>query len=1753
MRLESIALHGFKSFGEKTVVKVLPGITAIVGPNGCGKCVRGDTLVALADGRVQAIGELVEQALARGRVVERFDDGVAVLETGSGVDVLSLNPATLRLEPRPVQAFIRRSAPEYLLRIRTRAGREVVTTHYHPLFGLDEGGLTVLRAEQLRAGVRIAVPRTLSTKACPPESLTAAVLRAFGPDDRVYVPHSRALADWIAAARAKAGSWKALAEAVDVAPHFVDCVQSRQPVRVGVVSSVAAALGLTAPPLHTLASSAGAEIELPGEVDTRLARFLGLLIAEGRVTSADQVWFVNSDPMVNAEFGQLGRELFGLQPMRGAYKAGTSDTLLFSKTLCLLLDRVFGIAIDGKSAGKSVPTAVMSAADDVVAAFLAGLFEGDAFVHAPHGQGRAMPYLEYASASRRLAEDVCTLLLRLGIFPLLRAKQKYASNTAKRRRRTYYSVYVYGVEQIQRLAEHVRFVGAKQERLDAAMALRVRPNPNLDLIPGVTGLVRAAIAAGGLNVKRARAISPRLAAYTERRCEATRAGLHEVADLIERSGETSDRARPLITRLRTLADSDLYWDEVVAIERVEPTDPWVYDLSVADTHNFVAANVVVHNSNVGEAVRWALGEQSAKSLRGQRMEDLIFHGSASRKPVGLAEVELLFSNDGALSVPWSEVSVSRQLYRTGESEYMLNGTISRLRDILDLFAGTGANPRAYSVMDQDKLNHVLTAKPHERRVFIEEAAGIARYKQQRNETQGKLEQTRQNLVRVRDVMDEVRRQLNSLERQAKKAQQYKALQNERRDLALALVAADYATLTAQAAQLAAELEGLRETEQAQRTRVAALAAREARQREVIQASDHALSDLRQRVQKVQGELERLLERREQMGVQVRELGEESVRLDEELRAAGERLDSIVGERETARTALGDAERLSAERAAVARVLEATVEHHRSALGDDRGRLEALRLEQVRIAGERVDLMRQAGELRERRAQQARRAERLALERSATEAEALQLSAERATVEAAHGRAMAALSSLGAERDRLQAALTVHEAELATAETALGDARLGYVSKSSQLEALRALDAAREGYGAGVRAVFEAGSSLTGVRGTVADLLEVPPGLERAVEAVLGERLQWVVVDRFEHARAAVEYLATRRAGAATFVPLEHLHNGGSRGAPPIPPHGEANPGLAWVAKAIGGPAPSLVHHLLGQVAVVDHLDAAEALWRRNGVVATYVTPAGEVLSPAGRLRGGAGAAADEGAGEHSLLARKRQLRELDEEVARLIADVETRQVAAAALAAELTTLRARLGGLDHDLQARQAERVGSEKDIEQAVREHERVQRHLETLGSELHQVETEAQETAALLAQLEQHVEAAREAEARQEAAMATARATIETAQARETELVAELSACRVDVASVAERSDALTRELARLDEMEADVTERVGQAQQRQAQLGERRQWLSEERERTDVSARDVALERDRLEEDARGAGQRHQTLLDELTAIEGDMRGGQGELSRAVAAIHDIELRATEGRVRREELGQEAWRTYGVDAAALLALHDPARDLAAAGERVGELDAKIAAIGAVNLVADEEYRELDERLTFLRTQYDDLMASIKDLEKALRGMTRTAQDRFAQAFAEVNRHFGEIFQRLFEGGRAELRLVEAEEGGDPLDTGVELMAQPRGKRLQAVSLMSGGERALTGLALLFAIFYYRPSPFCVLDEVDAPLDDANIHRFLRVLRELTSQTQFLVITHNRKTMEAADILYGVTMEEPGLSKLVSVNLAAASAHAG
>jgi chromosome segregation protein len=660
-------------------------------------------------------------------------------------------------------------------------------------------------------------------------------------------------------------------------------------------------------------------------------------------------------------------------------------------------------------------------------------------------------------------------------------------------------------------------------------------------------------------------------------------------------------------------------------------------------------------------------------------------------------------------------------------------------------------------------------------------------------------------------------------------------------------------------------------------------------------------------------------------------------------------------------------------------------------------------------------------------------------------------------------------------------------------------------------------------------------------GTVADLLDVPTDLEAAVEAVLGDRLQWVVVERFEHARAALGYLHERRAGSATFLPLDSLPELGD--VPNLP---DADCGVRWAAGLVGGPEAGLLRYLLGRVGVVSDLDHAERLWRQNGVVATYVTPSGEVLAPTGRLTGG-GRNGEASGEEHSILRRKRAIRQLGDELAGIREAIAAERTRIDELDGEVDALRGRRAALISSVQVQEAARLTGEKDLEAVTREEDRLQRHRETLAVERDQLVAESAETACRLLDTDSALDGSRDREAGLDAEMAAVRRAVEDDEREQSEVASEVTARRVELAAAAERGESLDSALTQLAELSAEGRRRLEQARDRRRQIAERGAELADDQQRSDRQAREAVAERDRLDEELRAVGEEYLRQAGERDAAEADRRAREQELNRLVGRLHEIDVQATEIRVRAEELVQEARRTHSVEGPeALAAAAAPDRDLDVARARYAELTGRIEGLGPVNLIADEEYRELEERLGFLRAQHDDLTGSIKDLERALRGMTRTAQERFQEAFEEINRYFGDIFGRLFEGGRAELRMVEPEEGDDPLDWGVDLMAQPRGKRLQSVTLMSGGEKALTGLALLFAIFYYRPSPFCVLDEVDAPLDDANIHRFLRVLRELCSQTQFIVISHNRYTMEAADILYGVTMEEPGLSRLVSVRFA-------
>jgi chromosome segregation protein len=867
-------------------------------------------------------------------------------------------------------------------------------------------------------------------------------------------------------------------------------------------------------------------------------------------------------------------------------------------------------------------------------------------------------------------------------------------------------------------------------------------------------------------------------------------------------------------------------------------------------------------------------------------------------------------------------------------------------------------------------------------------------------------------------------------------------------------------------------------------------------------------------------------------------GAAAARLGEEAEALSLRLKALAEERRTKGTLLEAVRREFVALQERAAAEETALEALRVRLRGDRESAEARRTEQVSFAGQRTELGQVLGALGERREQLGRRLDRLRGERTEAEAERTRLEAARSAAGARVGAAAARVAALEVELRDLATDTGAAIAERASAAEGAESSRLTLAARRSSLAALEELEAQRAGYAQGVQAVFAAAGDahLRGVVGTVADLLDVPRELERAVEAALGERLQWVVMETFEAAKAALGYLGRSGGGQATFLPLDWLNGGGDA-------HVGKDPAVVGLGDAlVSSSHPRLLANLLGSVVVVRDLGAAERLFAQNGNGTSFVTVGGEVLSPPGALGGGRAASG----GDASLLARKRAIRDLGGEVRRLESEVE---------AAEERVRRAdaRVAALDESSRARAAaresaevERLTASKDVEQVVREASRVGAVAEALRTELAEVrgeidgvEVEAKAHRATLAEVEATA-------ARVASEIATLLERIESGADEESRRSQAFLDAQVDLAALAGRMDTIESDLGRNQVEDGEAQERIRSGEERLVALRGRLDEGRRERERLDARADAVRDERDKAEVAARIAGEAVLERADAVTQASEDLRRTEADLHRATREAQDHAIRLAELRVRRQDLEADTRRRFEVDADGLRLAHDPTRDLGDARTRLQTVEHKISALEPVNLIADEEYRELDERLGFLRAQHDDLSTSMRDLEKALRGMTRTAQERFMEAFEAINRNFQELFARLFEGGRAELRLVEAPEGGDPLETGIEMVAQPRGKRLQAISLLSGGEKALTGLALLFAIFYFRPSPFCLLDEVDAPLDDANIHRFTRVLRELSSQTQFIVITHNRKTMEAADVLYGVTMEEPGLSRIVSVNLA-------
>ena len=1096
----------------------------------------------------------------------------------------------------------------------------------------------------------------------------------------------------------------------------------------------------------------------------------------------------------------------------------------------------------------------------------------------------------------------------------------------------------------------------------------------------------------------------------------------------------------------------------------------------------------------------------------------------------MAEVSLVFSNEkgqGPAAVrDYAEFMVTRRLYRNGDSEYLLNKTPCRLLDISELFMDTGIGARAYSIIEQGKVGQLLNAKPEDRRYLIEEAAGVSKFKARKKTALRKIEATHQNLVRLRDIIGEVRRQLGTLKRQARKAEQFRSYREEQKQIELSFARRRHAELLrnrdqrgrdeAQAQQQVVELEG--------RFGLFELELEELRLVQVC--SEKELGQCQEGFFNLSGELQRV-EGSIEFGAQtLQNIARQQQQYSQERQALQRRLEEIRQE-EAALTAgnISLAQELQEQSAILERetaTLEEQQAQERQCVTDlesaRRGLFERMtQLSKSRNALE--DARRRLQGIDDRNSQQRR--------------ETVQLHEKRISTESLVTCCEQGLESFQTQRDELEQAqeesreqLLVMRRQIEDNERQLleGQGRLGECR--SRLQSLEQMERNLEGYGAGVKLLWQDTPLRNRMAGMVADLLEVPAVHELAVEAVLGERLQALVTRQPQDACVALEALRDGGGRATLVLP--------SAGAIPAVQFAAGQPLLELVS-----PRPDIAHQLmplLHGVFLVENLEPFLETPLPAGV--TLVTSSGDCLTHRGTVCGGA----REGLG-HSFLSQKREVKELqsrqkvlDEDLSRLRQQRLDQKAALAAMEELQNTLR-------EELHVLELKRTSAEKDLARARQELARLDERLEVVAFENDQLE---EESGALQRQQNEAEAACQRLEndrLEREASVAQGEEQLRVWRRGQEALRDTVTALKVTLAELRERQEGGRRQLRHLAATAQDLERQLLQREQNQRETEAETAHLQGEQQRLRIEMEVLHKRREEQKVRLNRLKDVFEEQQRQIEVREEAIRTVRGQLLQARELLSGLQISVREIDMETEHLRHDVEFRYRFDLTQDdVSEREETFDPDTAETRLEELRRCIDTIGEVNLTAIDQYRELEQRWEFLCQQDQDLQSSLEGLQTAIAKINRTTRKRFRETFDQVNAMFKEIFPRLFLGGRAELTLTDEQ---DLLETGIEIVVQPPGKRLQSVGLLSGGEKALTAIALIFAIFLIKPSPFCVLDEVDAPLDEANIQRFNEMVREMSSTSQFIVITHSKRTMEMADILFGVTMEDPGISKLVSVQL--------
>ncbi|MBR2948455.1 MAG: chromosome segregation protein SMC [Lachnospiraceae bacterium] len=1142
-------------------------------------------------------------------------------------------------------------------------------------------------------------------------------------------------------------------------------------------------------------------------------------------------------------------------------------------------------------------------------------------------------------------------------------------------------------------------------------------------------------------------------------------------------------------------------------------------------------------SNVADAVRWVLGEQRIKQLRGASMQDVIFSGTEMRKPLGYAYVAITLDNsDHQLAIDYDEVTVARRLYRSGESEYLINGTPCRLKDVNELFYDTGIGKEGYSIIGQGQIDKILSGKPEERRELFDEAAGIVKFKRRKAAAVKRLEDEKQNLLRVTDILSELEKQIGPLEKQSEKAKVYLKKKEELKKLdvnvflmentrireQLSAFEEKYTIASDDLAETTARYEGIKAEYELVQAQIEALekqmeeARNELTDTSVLRGKlEGEIAVLKEQIHSAEGNEAHFMTRRQSLLKEIESRQENKEEILTEKAGIDAQLTEMAAIRDTA---VRELEMLQNKITSLNEAIEDGKNaiignlNDRAAIKSRMGRFDTM-LEQIQI----------------RRAQLHSRLLRM-------KSDEQQQQANLEALEEAYKEVNAQIDQMNHKQAALEEKVNAARDELAGKDKKLRDLQVLYHQDKSKLDALANLTERYEGYGGSVKRVMEQKERNPGIIGVVADLVKVDRKYETAIETALGGSIQNIVTDDEETAKRMIAFLKQNKAGRATFLPLTSIKNAQEYRQKDV----LSEPGVLGVASSLvncDDKYKDVALSLLGRIVVVDNVDHAVKIAKKYKYSVRIVTLEGELLVPGGAISGGAFK------NSSNLLGRRREIEQLQEQVKKrqqdidaLQEDIELTKKRRNQIRFEQETAKMRMqeafirqNTARLSLESAKEKQSENKSGYDELKREELEIEEQVKEIAINKEKIQIELAESEAMEKTLEGQIQGfqvqldeKRRAESKK------------TADVNEHEV--EVEKCRQKQGFIQTNINRIDGELTRyqeeLAEVEAGIVGGKDDIEQKKAAIAEIEKTIE-----ASFTAQTQAQEKLKADTQER----------DTLSAKQKSFFTEREALSERINALNKEVYRLDSQKERLEEAietqNNYMWNEYEITLRDAAALRDETlTDLSAMKKETAAIRDAIKKLGDVNVNAIEDYRALMERYTFLKTQHDDLVEAEKTLSNIITELDDAMRRQFKEKFAQIGREFDKVFKELFGGGKGTLELMEEE---DILEAGIRIIAQPPGKKLQNMMQLSGGEKALTAISLLFAIQNLKPSPFCLLDEIEAALDDSNVGRFAKYLHKLTAHTQFIVITHRRGTMERADRLYGITMQEKGVSTLVSVNL--------